>query len=156
MAFASFPDAGEIPREVEMNTLCLIIMSLGLGQCPGESMNLSHARIALTVAGYEGSTLEDAMNIVACEQGRWYEYHNGVAEEDIWFPSVALGDGGLAVGLFQIHPLWVDYHHEINGETLDRADPVENAILARTINDYDMVRYGHPWEQWSCKWAVER
>ena len=139
-----------------MTTVCQIL-ALFMLPCPtpDTGLTLAETRVILYAAGYEGELLDDAVAIVACEQGRWYEYSNGVPESEIWFPWLSIGDGGEAVGLFQIHSLWVWWWYDESGQQLSRHDPYENALLARRINEYDMARYGTPWQQWSCDWAAE-
>lgn len=89
----------------------------------------------LRLAGWPDDLLADAASVAYCESR---------------FDPATVGDGGLAIGLFQIHSyLWAEWAVAEFGEKLDATDPVDNARLALLI----VTEYrGSPnWDQWTCK-----
>lgn len=92
---------------------------------------------------------------------QWLDYAAVAKCESDW-EFDAVGDGGNARGLFQIHGYpWVAWAQEmgfsVTHENID--EPIRNARLAFLINEqYDLIRHGERWVQWSVKpyWEVCR
>lgn len=91
-------------------------------------------RETLTEAGWPVELHDEALRVAWCES-RW--------ETD------ALGIGGTARGLFQIHlSPWFPYA----GEPAESwADPLVNARVGWAVYQYDISRGQPAWTQWTCK-----
>lgn len=91
---------------------------------------------------------------------QWQDYYAVANCESSLVPD-AVGDGGKAKGLMQIHfNFWHEWAESISKEfrTKDRhlqeiwSNPIYNMQLALLIQEnYSLVRHRDRWEQWSAK-----
>lgn len=120
---------------------------------PGEPVPETLVPIILYAGGWPAEYMDEAMHIVMRET-----YHhtdeNGVRyiypwSEPNWgnYENGARGDGGRALGMWQIHHyLWAEYF----GWQGDPFDPVQQTTLAWQIALYDFAR-NDPFRQWSTR-----
>lgn len=121
--------------------LCIATLLAG-GTCQvpeASTLTTQEARYTLALAGWPTEHIDDGLSVAYCESK---------------FEPDRVGDGGLALGLFQIHPLWLDWASDrFDISDIDRLDPVQNARLAWLIfSEYDRERW-EPWPsgQWTCQ-----
>jgi hypothetical protein len=94
-------------------------------------------RFVLVLAGFEGEPLREAMRVVSCESGG----NTG--------GSFYTTQNGSMVGMFQLqHWTWGPYCGVSRSELFD---PLNNALCARRVYEYDITRNNSAWRQWQCK-----
>lgn len=107
----------------------------GVAQLTEEQM-----RAVLWAAGWPPELHHQALSVAWCESK---------------FQPRALGDGGKAVSIWQVHRSpWGSYTGS-NPEQW-RTDPIAAARAAYAVYLYDVDRGYEPWTQWSCKPTKER
>ena len=108
-----------------------------------EVLTIDELSPILEVAGFTDELLQEAIDVVICESGLDYKTVD---------PN-AIGDNGLAEGLFQIHfdtvstawKGWEDWLYTTHNWRGNRLDPYDNARAAFLIYQ----RSG--WNPWTCK-----
>ena len=128
-----------------------VVIVPGAVYTAGAPLVEAEVRAVLRLAGWSGYALEQAVVVSFCESGI---YEDGVR---VWLPAI-VGDGGLALGLFQIHGPDVGWGHRSIGagpaadgwwgyfgvSMDDYANAVVNARLARWAWEES------GWWPWTC------
>lgn len=129
--------------------LCWFVIGAGFmpasTTCDPAHIDAEMVRLIVTVVGFEN--VEAATEVAFCENIKYYNE----AGEAIWIDATHVGDG-RAVGLFQIHNIWVTWAARHFNLHLDRTDPVQNARLALLIiREWSDAKGRWWWEQWGCQ-----
>jgi hypothetical protein len=69
------------------------------------------------------------------------EVLRGIAATESHFRVMAVGDGGMSLGMFQLHSRWHESRVEKWGE-FDPIDPFESAVIAGRIMQENLLAFG--------------